>query len=662
MQQRQQTTLRSPRQRRREWGVAALTGAGALLLYARTLAPSLVEGDNAELISAVHILGVPHPTGYPLLLIVAKALELALPIGSVAFRLNLVSAIFGATAAALMAWTAARASGKAGVGLLAGVLVALGPALWRQSLAFEVYSLHALLVALLLAALVGWQEVRTRRWAYLVALIAGLSLAHHRTALFFALPAWCACVLATPKRDWPFRIKMALLALAPSSLYLLLIPLAARQPELNWGSVQLGWGYWWRHITGAQYGRFVREHSALPAALAAGRSHWAGLMVHYTPALGPLALVGLWATRRSTLVQVMAIGTALSLAWAYLYGVSDALVFALAAEMALACWAAFGLAQLPGWLRRLPAADDHPALPRVVTGLVGLALVAYTLAFNFQALDQSQNWRIHQGATMTLTSLPRHAIFLTQGDTASGSMCYLQCVERMRPDVTVVPMGLLAASTYLQEARDPVIRQAGARTFQNWRRPAAGRGRDLDLFCQQFVRELMPRRGSRRIFAYFAEGARAPEFVWRDDGLTAEPLAAWPSLEQPAPGQVPPAGSLSCLQAWAVPASVRPGQLFQVTLRWQLGLDLPRVPAIMAVFTQGDPRLGIRGPEFARTFPLCYGRSPLPRNRPQYAYVQTVPCMAPMNSAPGSYSLLVMVGRGDRLRWLMPAALQVRPR
>ncbi|HRU39471.1 MAG TPA: DUF2723 domain-containing protein, partial [Candidatus Goldiibacteriota bacterium] len=70
-------------------------------LYIRTLCPSVYFGDSGELIAAAKTLGVPHPTGFPLYLLTAKFFS-ALPLAAFAFRVNLVSAAFGALACAAL--------------------------------------------------------------------------------------------------------------------------------------------------------------------------------------------------------------------------------------------------------------------------------------------------------------------------------------------------------------------------------------------------------------------------------------------------------------------------------------------------------------------------------------------------------------------------------
>ena len=64
--------------------------------YSLTLAPGLTWAnhgeDGGDLITAAATLGVAHPTGYPTYLLLAHLFQL-LPIGNLAFRTNLLSAL-----------------------------------------------------------------------------------------------------------------------------------------------------------------------------------------------------------------------------------------------------------------------------------------------------------------------------------------------------------------------------------------------------------------------------------------------------------------------------------------------------------------------------------------------------------------------------------------
>src|SRR5215211_9183630 len=72
-----------------------------LALYVRTAAPSVLSGDSAEFQLAAPLLGVPHPTTYPLYVLLGKLATLLIPLGDLAWRVTLVSAGCAALAVAL---------------------------------------------------------------------------------------------------------------------------------------------------------------------------------------------------------------------------------------------------------------------------------------------------------------------------------------------------------------------------------------------------------------------------------------------------------------------------------------------------------------------------------------------------------------------------------
>jgi hypothetical protein len=80
---------------------AVLSGLGVFALYLLTLSPSTAMWDTSEYIATAHILGIPHPPGNPLFVVLAKAWSLILaPLGlSVAVRINVLAAFTSAAAA-----------------------------------------------------------------------------------------------------------------------------------------------------------------------------------------------------------------------------------------------------------------------------------------------------------------------------------------------------------------------------------------------------------------------------------------------------------------------------------------------------------------------------------------------------------------------------------
>ena len=81
---------------------AAAVGVSTLIAYALGACPTIFVGDSGELVAAVDILGIPHPSGYPLYVMLGKLWTLLLPVGSVAYRMSLFSAACAAAACAVL--------------------------------------------------------------------------------------------------------------------------------------------------------------------------------------------------------------------------------------------------------------------------------------------------------------------------------------------------------------------------------------------------------------------------------------------------------------------------------------------------------------------------------------------------------------------------------
>ena len=88
------TTLPRPPYR-----VALLVSLAVLAVYTLTLAPTVTFWDAGEFIAAAKVLGIPHPPGTPLFVIIAHVWGTLIPFGEFAWRTNLLSAVLSAGAA-----------------------------------------------------------------------------------------------------------------------------------------------------------------------------------------------------------------------------------------------------------------------------------------------------------------------------------------------------------------------------------------------------------------------------------------------------------------------------------------------------------------------------------------------------------------------------------
>src|SRR3954469_3215808 len=195
---------------------ALATFAVVLLIYVLTLAPTTAFWDASEYIAAAKVLGIPHPPGNPLFIILAHTYGL-LPLASeYAARINLFAATTSAGAAAFWFLVAERwlrgivphrwaRYGAAFGGALTGATLWT---VWNQSVVNEkVYTVSLLSIAVVMYLVVRWGDdepgPHRDRWLVLIAYVLALTATNHLMG-FLALPALAIYVLWT---DWRVVIR-----------------------------------------------------------------------------------------------------------------------------------------------------------------------------------------------------------------------------------------------------------------------------------------------------------------------------------------------------------------------------------------------------------------------------------------------------------------------
>ena len=98
-----------------------------LALYVRTAAPSVLSGDSAQFQIAAPLLGVPHPTTYPLYVLLGKLATLVILFGDLAWRVTLVSSVCAALAVGLFFGIARRLTASAPAALIGALALGLAP-------------------------------------------------------------------------------------------------------------------------------------------------------------------------------------------------------------------------------------------------------------------------------------------------------------------------------------------------------------------------------------------------------------------------------------------------------------------------------------------------------------------------------------------------------
>jgi hypothetical protein len=442
----------------------------ALAVYLRTMAPTITfhhnGADSGDLVTAAINLGVPHPTGYPLYTLLAH-LFTRLP-GEPARNVNLFSALCGALAVGVMFRAAHRliATGE-GDGLLALVaafaaagVFAFGQVLWSQATIAEVYALNALWAALWLLALVTSRPSRP----YILALLLGLGLAHHVTAIW-VLPAMWPYLGAVRRWITARRAGLLLLSFLPGPLSYLLIFLRARaHPVPNWGFVRTLQGFLWL-VTGEAYHQFFG--GVVPAQLLQRFAAWAGIWVRDLGVIGlALVLLGVWRglERDRRLTNFGLTYVLLLSAYSMLYATGDSYLYLLPVAVLAAVWMAWGAW---GVLHELSHAGRITQLLTRLAAVALLALPPLAVVSRFGDLDLSADREAYIYGESLLQGAAPNALILSRGDRQTFSLWYLRYGLRQRTDVVVVDRWLLAFPWYRTDLAERNPELAPLRQAQN---------------------------------------------------------------------------------------------------------------------------------------------------------------------------------------------------
>ncbi|HSN73496.1 MAG TPA: DUF2723 domain-containing protein [Anaerolineae bacterium] len=446
--------------RRDRWWALGLSLA-ALALYVATLAPSVatVFDDSLEFQVVLPSLGIAHPTGYPLYTLLGW-LASRLPVGDLAYRVNLLSALAGAATVGVLFLVARRLGSSRLPAVLMSIVFALSTIWWSQATIAEVYTLHGLAVALILYLTLSDRGTRTP-W---LALVFGLALAHHRTTLLLAPGVGVYLLWSDPgvlrrPRD------LAMLALAfllPLGIYLYL-PLRGQSVASLDGATIDTWASFVNHVLASDYNAFL---SANPLAIQRPASYPLRLLLSQMGlAALLLGLLG-WLRwpRQPKQWTLLALVLAANLVFAIGFKTADVDVFYIPVVMVWLLIAAAGLSwlleRLAAWLDSLDLRSGQ-AWQIMLTALLTVAVLLQPLMTTMRVLGSATRpqtcaevlavgetpaftpqrrdaWNaLNCGLAMLDQALPAEsAIIGLQGEITL--LRYLQMDRGLRPDVRLL--------------------------------------------------------------------------------------------------------------------------------------------------------------------------------------------------------------------------------
>jgi hypothetical protein len=372
----------------------ALVAALVLGCYFGTLLPGQDFGDTAAYQAAVGEWRLTPRQAYPLYYAVANSI-FTLTGGEPAWSLNVTSALAGAAACAALVWLASGLTGSLVAGVWAGLALGVSYTFWSQAIIGEVYTLHLLMIALVLNALVWWTRSPSYRRLALVFGLYALGFGNHLMMVLLA-PALLCWIALTPGglRQLLSTSGLALAAacaLAGASQYLwnaAFLWQAGDPPPTLLDGVRTFWfdvtkSDWRSTMVLGVHETALRRRVGL---------YWFDLQQQIGLAGVALTLIGAAAlVRRWRLFVVLAVAYGTAFGFAYTYNVGDVHVFFLPSHQILVVMAACGVGALLEALGRVPGA----AAPWLTTaGAVALlAMPAWRLWDTWPAVDRHDDRR-----------------------------------------------------------------------------------------------------------------------------------------------------------------------------------------------------------------------------------------------------------------------------
>jgi hypothetical protein len=424
--------------------LSAAIFAISFIVYIVTLSPSIAYTDSGELASACISLGVGHPSGYPLFIILGH-LWSYLPISiSPIYELNVFAAfatsvsvvIFFLTLNLLLDFLKTESKIKYIISVSGSLVYAFASTVWEQANSIEVYSLQLLLFNLIIYLTLSAKFKNNYRIWLLAALALGLGFSNHLTTVL-TLPGLIFIYFKNLDKGFDFskdKFKSFLYLLIPlligASFYIYLPVRSSMEPELNWGWVHRGFDKFLYQVQGKQYqvwmfqgGEVMKQNfGKFFAAIPNEITYW-GLIN---------SLFGIWflIKKNSTLLWFILILILSCLFYSVNYSIHDIESYFSLAFIGLIILTVIGFLELIKINKNL------------VYIIILLPIVNFSL--NYKDSDESKNYLVYDYTKTMIDNLEPNAIIISaQWDYFCSAFWYMQRIEGYRKDVTLIEKELM---------------------------------------------------------------------------------------------------------------------------------------------------------------------------------------------------------------------------
>ncbi|MCX6155768.1 MAG: DUF2723 domain-containing protein [Candidatus Kapabacteria bacterium] len=440
-------------------------------LYLVTMTPDLSFTDSGELAGACYSLGVAHPTGYPLFIILGhiwiKLAYFLSPIKAMnafaAICTAASAAVFYSTSLLLIRFCLAKESsfkskknaksnsefGKYSISLIAAAAALIyGTALtiWGQANAIEVYSLQLLtLNSVIYFSLLSSIKDNSKLKLF-AALMLGISFSNHLTTILL-VPGCIFLFFKSPTKKADFSVTnfklfgLLLIAMAlGGSLYIFPFIRSSSFPDFNWGWVSRGLDKFSYHVLGKQYQVWMFTGMA---AFKANFKHYYEIFPLQFAYIGIVPLIlGIYKLGKmsATILIFLLITFVSSLLYTLNYNIHDIDTYFVTSYTVLFLIMLMGLYFIARFNKSL-----------IISFFI---IPAISVALNYHENNRSDDILVPEYTRILAENIrPNSIIISSQWDYWVSAFWYKQRVEGFRPDVTIIDKELLRRTWYPEQLR-----------------------------------------------------------------------------------------------------------------------------------------------------------------------------------------------------------------
>ena len=439
-------------------------------VYVHHLSPSVYGGDVGDFVTAVAVKGVPHPSGYPLFVLLGILFNLIPLHQTVAWKVGLVSAFFSSFSVVLMYLISNELAKNRIIAIASALTLAFIYPFWLYAEVGEVFGLTYFFVLLIIYISLLYYLHRKKKYLYILSFIAGLSLSNHEIIILI-FPSVLLLVIATNYKIFlsPLTLLRCFFLFILGLLPYMYIPIAAsHHPLINWGNavnlknflnIVLRINYGW--LSHGQLDKYYRDISLFVYPYI---SYWLielSLFLIITCIFGMIKYIR---DRKLVLFLVFILALFLSGPFYVIYGPLPILGnfqlgvierFYMISGIFFILFLPIGMLFISGSslkiLARLSNNFKKKKYYKYLFLTPFLTIPLFLFINNFQKTDLHNVWIGDYIAEDILTSLPKNSAIGLKGDSIVFNTIYIHEVKGLRKDILIAtPTTFLNDRNYLK--------------------------------------------------------------------------------------------------------------------------------------------------------------------------------------------------------------------